>query len=121
MKVGDRIRERRLKLGMTQDDLAKKLGYKSRASVNKIENDAQTLTQSKVVAMAAALNTTPLYLMGWDKPETKKAYYLDDETARIAQEIRDNPDYRVLFDAGKNLKPKDIIFIKEMIDRLKNK
>ena len=73
-KIGDRIKERREYLNMSQDDLAKKLGYKSRSSINKIERDASGLPQSKIVAIANALNTTPAYIMGWesDKPETSK-------------------------------------------------
>lgn len=73
-KIGDRIKERREYLKMSQDDLAKKLGYKSRSSINKIERDASGLPQSKIVAIANALNTTPAYIMGWesDKSETSK-------------------------------------------------
>ena len=76
-KIGDRIKERRECLKMSQDDLAKKLGYKSRSSINKIERDASGLPQSKIVAIANALNTTPAYIMGWesDKPETSKKMY----------------------------------------------
>ena len=66
MNIGDRIRNRRLELNMTQDELAKKLGYKTRGSVTKIESGYQNLTQPKIVAMAKALDTTPAYLMGWE-------------------------------------------------------
>lgn len=45
--IGSRIRERRIALEMTQDDLAKLLGYKHRTSINKIELDERNLTQSK--------------------------------------------------------------------------
>ena len=37
MNVGDRIRQRRIALNMTQDELARKVGYKTRASINNIE------------------------------------------------------------------------------------
>lgn len=66
MNIGDRIRNKRLELGMTQKELAKKLGYKTKGSVTKIESGYQNLTQPKIVAMAKALETTPAYLMGWD-------------------------------------------------------
>lgn len=66
MKIGDRIRNRRLELGITQEQLAKKLGYKTKGSVTKIESGYQNLTQPKIVAMAKALETTPAYLMGWE-------------------------------------------------------
>lgn len=66
-KIGDRIRRRRELLKMSQDDLAKKLGYKSRSSINKIERDAGGLPQAKIAAIAKALDTTPGYIMGWDE------------------------------------------------------
>lgn len=67
--VGDRIREKRESLGMSQEELAKKLGYKSRSSINKIETDARNLTQSKIKSIADALLTTPSYIMGWEEPK----------------------------------------------------
>lgn len=70
MEIGDRIRQRRLEMNMSQDELARKVGYKSRSSINKIESDGRGLPQSKIVAFAKALDTTPAALMGWlDEPE----------------------------------------------------
>lgn len=67
--IGDRIRIRREELGLSQEELAARLGYKSRSSINKIELGGQNLTQSKIKALADALNTTPGYVMGWDEEE----------------------------------------------------
>ena len=64
-----RIRQRREELDMSQDELAKKLGYKSRSSINKIEKGENDIPQSKIVAFAEALNTSPEYLMGWDSDD----------------------------------------------------
>ena len=70
MNVGERIKQRRLELGLSQDELAKKVGYKSRSSINKIEL-SRDLPLRKVELMAKALDTTPGYLMGWsDKTST---------------------------------------------------
>jgi len=66
MELNDRIRERRIALNMSQDELAQKLGYKSRSSINKIESGAHDLPLSKVEEIAACLDTTPGYLMGWE-------------------------------------------------------
>ena len=79
-KIGDRIKERREFLKMSQDDLAKKLGYKSRSSINKIERDASGLPQSKIVAIAKALNTTPAYIMGWDSDKSETSKKIDAAT-----------------------------------------
>ena len=69
--IGSRIRNRREELGLSQDELGKRLGYKSRSSINKIELDQRNLTQSKIKAIADALETTPSYIMGWDEPDQK--------------------------------------------------
>lgn len=67
MSVGQRIKQKREELGMSQEELATKLGYKSRSSINKIELDIQNLTQSKIKAIAEALHTTTNFIMGWDE------------------------------------------------------
>lgn len=72
MTIGERIRIRREELGLSQDELAKKIGYKSRSSINKIELDQYSLKQSKIKAIADALETTPSYIMGWKEEDDQK-------------------------------------------------
>ena len=73
MTIGQRIREKRELIGMSQDELAQKLGYKSRSSINKIETDLYNLRQSKIKKIADVLDTTPAYIMGWDEGESSDA------------------------------------------------
>lgn len=61
----ERIRERRLKLGMTQETLALEAGYTSRSTIAKIEAGRIDIPQSKIEMLASALKTTPEYLLGW--------------------------------------------------------
>ena len=68
--IGKRIKARREELGMTQAELAKRLGYKSKTTIAKIESGVNDIVQSKVVSFAEALNTTPAYLMGWEEKES---------------------------------------------------
>ena len=86
MTVGERIKLRRLELNLSQDELAKKVGYKSRSSINKIEL-ARDLPLRKVALMAEALDTTPGYLMGWEdiKIEPKVTPPGDRKEARITE------------------------------------
>lgn len=77
MTVYERIRQRRLELGMSQEELAKKLGYKSRSSINKIELGKSDAQLSKIADIAKALETTPGYLMGWSESSTP--HVLQDE------------------------------------------
>lgn len=68
-EIGHRIKARREQLQMTQEELAKKIGYKSKTTITKIENGTNDIVQSKVCDFAKALNTTPTYLMGWEDLE----------------------------------------------------
>ena len=52
MELYKRIKARREKLGMSQEELATKLGYKSRSTINKIEMGKNDITQSKIIAFA---------------------------------------------------------------------
>ena len=65
------IKERRRDLGLSQEELAKKVGYRDRTSIAKIEAGEVDLSQSRIDAFAQALETTPAYLMGWDDEETQ--------------------------------------------------
>lgn len=69
MLLGNRIKQLRMQRNMSQDELAKKIGYNSRSSINKIELGINDIPQSKIKAIADALLTTPAYLMGWEEPE----------------------------------------------------
>lgn len=66
MTVYDRIRELRNEKGMTQDDLAKAMGYKDRSMITKIEGGKVDISQKKLADFARVLDTTPAYLMGWE-------------------------------------------------------
>lgn len=63
--IGDRVKKRRLELGLSQDELATKMGYQSRTSINKIEN-GRAVTQKIAIRLAAALDVSASYLMGLD-------------------------------------------------------
>lgn len=121
MDIGTRIKERREELGLSQDELARKLGYKSRSSINKIETSANGLPQKKIAAIATALDTTPAYIMGWEEGEKDDHYYYDDETRRIAQEVFENPDLRSLFHAARDIPPEVLKAHIEFMKSLKAK
>lgn len=65
MTIGERIKQKRLELNMSQEELAFKCGYKSRSSINKIEL-ARDLPLRKVELVAKALEVEPGYIMGWE-------------------------------------------------------
>lgn len=66
MTIGERIRQKRESIGMSQDELAKRMGYKDRSSVSKIEKSNDDNIYLDTIQKAAdILNCSPLYLMGW--------------------------------------------------------
>ena len=84
--------------------------------------------------IAKILGTSPGYLMGWIEdaelfvdnigPSVKngdrlKSYYYNLEARELAQFLYENPDYKVLFDASRNVKKDDIEFVKQMLDKFK--
>ena len=64
--IYQRIRARREALGLSQEALAHRMGYKSKSSINKIEMGINDIPQAKIAAFASALETTAAYLMGID-------------------------------------------------------
>ena len=69
--MGERIKNRRKELGLSQEELAEKLGYKSKTSISKIEQDITDLPLSKVAKFAEILKTTPGYILGTDETDAQ--------------------------------------------------
>ncbi len=65
--IGDRIKQKRLEMGYTVDDVAKLLG-KNRATVYRYEsNEIENFPTTVLEPLSKILNTTPAHLMGWEK------------------------------------------------------
>ena len=137
MTVGERIKNRRIELGLTQTDIAKRAGYKDKTSVSKLENAGDDITMKQLNRLAPALECSSAFLMGWadsyskdnesqesstleetEQPGEKK-YYFSEETARMAQELLENPDTRMLFDAARGAKPEDLKMAADLLNRFK--
>lgn len=97
--IGSRIKERRIELGMSQDELAEKMGYKSRSTIAKIEKGINDVVQSNVVKFSEVLNTSIAYLMGWDEEIEKKS---DEQIEASANKLADLM-LRIEFDEEEDL------------------
>jgi repressor LexA len=76
--IGSRILQRREELQMSQDELAKRVGYKDRSSIAKIESGERDIRQKKLIEFANALRTTPQWLMGYNE-KTNIAAMMEDK------------------------------------------
>lgn len=134
MEIGDRIKKRREELDMSQEQLAKKVGYKSRSSINKIELDGRGLPQNKIVALAKALETTPAYLMGWmdddlqveNRPdalienyEENAKYILEHEDKELLKTYKDlilDENLVLLVKKASKLSPEDVVQLLKIVN-----
>lgn len=73
----------------------------------------------KLMMLANYFRVEVTDLMREDAPDVPESYYLNDEAKEIAEFLFKNPEYKVLFDASRKVKPEDIGFVKEMMDRMR--
>ena len=59
------------------------------------------------------------FLMGGKAKESAPDYYTNPETAKLAQELFENHDLRILFDAARDSDPKDLQMAADLLKRLK--
>lgn len=64
MTTAERIKHRRESLGMTQTELAAKMGLKGKSSISKIEAAGNKVTLKTVEKAANALNCSVSYILG---------------------------------------------------------
>lgn len=85
--IGKRIYELRTEQGMTLEELGNKVGV-GKSTVRKWENGLiGNMRRDKVVKVAEALDTTPAYLLGWDKKEDKSVI-----AARLLRRYEELPE-----------------------------
>ena len=194
MTIGERIKQRRMELGLSVDEVAEKLG-KNRATIYRYEsNEIENLPVGTLEPLAKILETTPAQLMGWSdneqdniyrkifaknlrhyldrenktqkevadaigvspqtfntwlqmvalprmdkvqaladyfginksdlleekpEPEHDSSYYINEDAKELAQFLFENPEYKVLFDAAKDVSADDLEMVKTIIDKFK--
>lgn len=77
--------------------------------------------QDKLQKIADYFGVTIDYLMTGEESEGGEKYYLNEETAQVAQEIFENKELRALFDVQKDMEPEDLKALHNMALALKRK
>jgi transcriptional regulator with XRE-family HTH domain len=112
MHLGEKIKARRMELGMSMRDLAEKLGYQNHSTISRIEAGAVDLPQSKISQFAEVLQTSPAYLMGWiSKEENAK----NDQLAKLIVRMRKDADFLETVSALAELNEKQYKTIKDLV------
>ena len=65
--IGKRIKEVRIELGLSQEELAKRLGLKSKSTICKIETGDDNLSMRSIQKYAKALGCDSSCLIGLDQ------------------------------------------------------
>ncbi len=104
-----RLKETMINRGITQSDLSAMTSIRA-SSISDWLNDKYSPKQDKIAIIAKALNVSPAWLMGYDEEnnEETKGYYDDPEVAQLANEIKNDPELRLLLDAKRNLSKEDM-------------
>nr|DAV92614.1 MAG TPA: helix-turn-helix domain protein [Caudoviricetes sp.] len=104
--------------GKTQSDMVNALGY-DKSTVSGWCSGARVPKLDTIIDIANYLHVEPgdLIVEGDSKP----SYYFDEETAQKAQEIFENKQLSLLFDAARDADPEDLETVHTMLMALKNK
>lgn len=120
----NRLAEIMAERDMTQSELSRLTGIRV-SSISDYLRGIYEAKQDKVFQIAEALRVNPAWLMGLDvsrewppQENADENYYHDPDAAALADMIKDNPRYRVLFEASRNLSKENIDFVIKMIENL---
>ena len=141
MFIGNNIRRARELKGLTQDELAKRMGYKSRSTIARIENGDNDVSQSKLKKFAEILDVSIDFLLddGKDKasasrPKGVRIPVLGNVAAgipitavtdvedweEIPEKLASSGTYFALRIKGKSMEPRikdgDVVIVKQQED-----
>lgn len=125
MKFGDVLRIEREKKGLTQQELAEKMGM-SKSVISMYENGKRLPSFDALEVMCDFFNVDSDYMMGKSPIRKQTTFddfgneyqFADEESKDIVVYLHNNPRLRVLMDAGRKASPEDLEFIIKMAERM---
>lgn len=129
-KMGNRIRELRTNMSLSQEQLADKLGVTKQA-VSQMERGVRKPSMEMLDALCDFFNVSADYLRGMEDVTIRlvdgdgirkldgECHHTNPETEHIAQTIYDDPDLHALFDAAKGSRPDNLKLAAELLRRMK--
>ncbi|MDD2218247.1 MAG: helix-turn-helix transcriptional regulator [Eubacteriales bacterium] len=120
MGISDKLKKARKNAGMTQEDVELKSGI-NKKTISNWENGVSRPDVDSIALLCKLYKIDPNDLFEWEssRNNTSQGYYLDPEAAAFAQEIYDNPELRILFDATRKVSKEDLQLVADMVKRLK--
>lgn len=69
MKINEYLKQRRLELGMTLNDVAQRVGVNNSTISRWESGDIKDMKRNAILKYAEALQISPAIIMGWEDPE----------------------------------------------------
>ena len=110
LKLYQNIKLHRKKLGMTQDELAKKAGYTDRSSIAKIESGMVDLSQSKIAQFAEIFGVSAGELMGWEEVQKN-----NDTISDAVVRMRTDAEFLSVVECLLSLDSEKIASVKQLV------
>ena len=101
----------RMEKGLRDADITRQTGISS-GTLSDWKKGRYELKAEKLMKIADALDVSLDELTG--------NYYEDDGVKEYTIFLKDHPEYRVLFDASRKVKPEDIALVQALIERFNN-
>ena len=102
--------------GFKQADLARHMGVSTATTAKWCTG--QTLPRiDKIQSICNWLGIEKEDLLN-ERPDPTEEYYIDKDARELAEFLHKNPKYKILLDSFRKVKPEDIDFVKQLIDRV---
>ena len=108
------------KFGVTTADVCKATGI-GQSTMSNWKNRRNLISGKNAQLIADYFGVSVDYLMTGKEKEGGETYYLNEETANMAQKIFDNKELRMLFDAAQDAAPEDVEAVQSMLLAIKRK
>lgn len=118
MGIGSKLKKLIEEKNTNVNALANRAKVKPSTLYSIIERDNTKVDIELLIAIAKVLGVSVEYFS--DSYVNSEAYYLNPETAKLAQAIYDNPDLGFLFDAAKDASPDDLRMAAEILRKLRH-
>lgn len=111
MKIGEKIKLRRNELGLSQRDLAARMGYSHHSTIARIEAGTVDIPQSRIVKFSEVLGVSIDYLMNWEQVKEKNST-LSDAVIRM----RTDNEFFSIIEGLNRLNPAQLASVKQIVD-----
>lgn len=115
MEIGERIKQRRMELGLSQRELARRMGYSDNSTLARIEQGKVDVYQNKIVQFSEVLGVSIAYLMGWQEEDDEQK---NDTITDVILKMRTDQEFMSVVETLYKLDKEKLHSINQMLNTL---